>query len=423
MNLLIARIAYGLLLLLALPYALLHLLWRARKQPAYLRHWGERFGFYRIRPTQPLIWLHAVSVGETRAAVPLVKALQAQYPSHRILITHTTPTGRATSEALFGDSVLCAYLPYDYRFAVRRFVRHFNPALGLLMETEIWPNLIAACQQRGVPVLLVNARLSARSARRYRKLKALVRVSLGQLSGIAAQGDTDARRLQTLGAKGVEITGNLKFDSTPPPEQIVLGKRLRETFGADRGVFLAASTREGEEALVLEAIKEAATPDLLTVIVPRHPQRFDEVAALLEKHHVKYQRRSANLSIAPDTAVVLGDSMGELFAYYRAADVAFIGGSLLPFGGQNLIEAAAVGCPMLVGPYTWNFTDAVRQAVACGAALQVTDAPALARRLGELLYSAPRRSEMAAAALAFSRAHRGATQRIMRMIALHLPPR
>ncbi|MDP2026816.1 lipid IV(A) 3-deoxy-D-manno-octulosonic acid transferase [Sulfuriferula sp.] len=423
MNLLIARIVYGLLLLLALPYALLHLLWRARKQPAYLRHWGERFGFYRIRPTQPLIWLHAVSVGETRAAVPLVKALQAQYPSHRILITHTTPTGRATSEALFGDSVLRAYLPYDYRFAVRRFVRHFNPALGLLMETEIWPNLIAACQQRGVPVLLVNARLSVRSARRYRKLKALVRVSLGQLSGIAAQGDTDARRLQALGAKGVEITGNLKFDSTPPPEQMVLGKQLRETFGADRAVFLAASTREGEEALVLEAINEAATPDLLTVIVPRHPQRFDEVAALLEKHHVKYQRRSANQPIAPDTVVVLGDSMGELFAYYRAADVAFIGGSLLPFGGQNLIEAAAVGCPIIVGAHVWNFTDAVRQAVACGAALQVTDAPALARRLGELLYSAPLRGEMAAAALAFSRAHRGATQRIMRMIALHLPPR
>jgi 3-deoxy-D-manno-octulosonic-acid transferase len=423
MNLLIARIAYGALLVLALPYALLHLLWRARKQPAYLRHWGERFGFYRIKTTQPIIWLHAVSVGETRAAVPLVKALQAQYPRHRILLTHTTPTGRATSESLFGDSVLRAYLPYDYRFAARRFVRHFKPALGLLMETEIWPNLIGACQQRGVPVLLVNARLSARSARRYRKLKALVRVSLGQLSGIAAQGETDARRLQALGAKNVEIAGNLKFDSTPPPEQMALGKQLRETFGADRAVFLAASTREGEEALILDAISEAATPDLLTVIVPRHPQRFDEVAALLDKHHVSYQRRSRNQPIAPTTRVVLGDSMGELFAYYRAADVAFIGGSLLPFGGQNLIEAAAVGCPMIVGAHVWNFTDAVRQAVDCGAALQVTDAPALARRLGELLYSTPRRSEMAAAALAFSRAHRGATQRIMRMIAQQLPPR
>lgn len=423
MNLLIARIAYGALLVLALPYALLHLLWRARKQPAYLRHWGERFGFYRIKTTQPIIWLHAVSVGETRAAVPLVKALQAQYPRHRILLTHTTPTGRATSESLFGDSVLRAYLPYDYRFAARRFVRHFKPTLGLLMETEIWPNLIGACQQRGVPVLLVNARLSARSARRYRKLKALVRVSLGQLSGIAAQGETDARRLQALGAKNVEIVGNLKFDSTPPPEQMALGKQLRETFGADRAVFLAASTREGEEALILDAISEAATPDLLTVIVPRHPQRFDEVAALLDKHHVSYQRRSRNQPIAPTTRVVLGDSMGELFAYYRAADVAFIGGSLLPFGGQNLIEAAAVGCPMIVGAHVWNFTDAVRQAVDCGAALQVTDAPALARRLGELLYSTPRRSEMAAAALAFSRAHRGATQRIMRMIAQQLPPR
>ena len=416
MKLAFSRLAYALLLFVALPYTMLHLLWRARRQPAYLRHWGERFGFYPIRPAQPVIWLHAVSVGETRAAVPLVQALLARYPGHRILLTHATPTGRATGESLFGERVLRAYLPYDYRFAVRRFVRHYRPAIGLLMETEIWPNLIDACHARAIPLLLVNARLSARSARRYGWLAALVRVSLGKLAAVLAQTRADAQRLGQLGARQVEVAGNLKFDCDPPPAQLQAGERLRAELGSARPVFVAGSTREGEEALVLDALERVALPNLLTLIVPRHPQRFDEVVALLEQRGIAYQRRSAGQPVAAQTAVLLGDSMGELFAYYRAADVAFVGGSLLPFGGQNLIEATAVGCPVLIGPHTWNFADVARQAIACGAAQRVEDVAELAQALQDLLDAPLRRRQMSEAALAFSRAHRGAVQRLMQTI-------
>ncbi len=416
MKLFLSRFFYALLLFVAFPYALLHLLWRARRQPAYLAHWGERFGFNSACPAQPVIWLHAVSVGETRAAVPLVQALLARYPDHQVLLTHTTPTGRATSESLFGEQVIRVYLPYDYSFAVRRFVRHFKPVVGLLMETEIWPNLIRACHASGMPVLLVNARLSVRSARRYGWLDALVRSSLRELAVVVAQTRADADQLSQLGAQHVEVAGNLKFDCEPPPAQLLAGEQLRAQIDGFRSVFVAASTREGEEALVLDALEQLALPDLLTVIVPRHPQRFDEVAKLLEARGIVYQRRSAGLPVTAQTTVLLGDTMGELFAYYRAADVAFVGGSLLPFGGQNLIEAAAVGCPVLIGPHTWNFTDVVRQAIACGAAQRVEDVASLANALGDLLDGASRRRQMSAAALTFSQAHRGTVQRLMQVI-------
>ncbi|MES2364334.1 MAG: lipid IV(A) 3-deoxy-D-manno-octulosonic acid transferase [Pseudomonadota bacterium] len=416
MKLFLSRFFYALLLFVAFPYALLHLLWRARRQPAYLHHWSERFGLYSVRPTQPVIWLHAVSVGETRAAVPLVEALLARYPEHQILLTHTTPTGRATSESLFGERVVRVYLPYDYSFAARRFVRHFKPAIGLLMETEIWPNLIRACHASGTPVLLVNARLSVRSARRYGWLDALVRSSLGKLAAVVAQTPADAERLSLLGAHDIEVAGNLKFDCDPLPAQLQLGEQLRAQIGVSRPIFVAASTREGEEGLVLDALEQLASPDLLTMMVPRHPQRFDEVAALLKQRGVIYQRRSAGEPVAVQTAVLLGDTMGELFAYYRAADVAFVGGSLLPFGGQNLIEAAAVGCPVLIGPHTWNFTDVARQAIACGAAHRVEDVGDLARALKDLLDDTSRRRQMSEAAQAFSLAHRGTVQRLMQVI-------
>jgi len=416
MKLFLSRFFYALLLFVAFPYTLLHLLWRARRQPAYLQHWSERFGLYSARPTQPVIWLHAVSVGETRAAVPLVEALLVRYPGHQILLTNTTPTGRATSESLFGERVLRVYLPYDYSFAVRRFVRHFKPAIGLLMETEIWPNLIRICHASGTPVLLVNARLSVRSAQRYGWLDALVRSSLGKLAAVVAQTPADAERLSLLGAHGIEVAGNLKFDCEPLSAQLQAGVQLRAQIGASRPVFVAASTREGEEGLVLDALERLASPDLLTMMVPRHPQRFDEVAALLEQRGVIYQRRSAGEPVAVQTAVLLGDTMGELFAYYRAADIAFVGGSLLPFGGQNLIEAAAVGCPVLIGPHTWNFTDVARQAIACGAAQRVEDVAALARTLKNLLDDTSRRRLMSEAAQAFSLAHRGAVQRLMQVI-------
>lgn len=407
------RVLYNALLWIALPLLPLRLAWRARKQPEYLRHVGERFGRYPPAPERPVIWIHAVSVGETRAAAPLVAALRERHPDHAIVMTHMTPTGRAAGEQLFGDAVVRVYLPWDYPFAVARFLRHFRPRLGLLMETEVWFNLVRGCRAAGVPLYLVNARLSERSARGYRRLGGLARGAFGGLAGVLAQTAADAERLASVGARYVEVTGNLKFDVTPPPAQLDLGRRLRAAFGADRPVWLAASTREGEEERVLDAFAALGVPDALLTLVPRHPQRFDEVAELLARRGLRYQRRSANVPVPADVAVVLGDSMGELFAYYAAADVAFVGGSLLPLGGQNLIEACAVGVPVLVGPHTFNFEEATRLAIDAGAALRVADAAGLARAVGALLGDPARRARMAAAGREFAARHRGATARTL----------
>ena len=347
-----SRFGYTLLLYALLPRALAHLLWRARRQRAYLDHLAERFGRYAVATEQPLIWVHAVSVGETRTAEPLIDSLQRRYPRHRILLTHMTPTGRETGTALFKERVLRCYLPYDFPFAVERFLDHFRPACGILLETEIWPNLIHACRARSVPVYLVNARLSEKSFRKYQRFGRFAAASLNELTGIAAQSNADAGRLKALGAAVVEVTGNLKFDIMPDAVLAAQGDAWRAAWGRSRPVLLLASTREGEEALLLEALQEVAIPQLLTVIVPRHPQRFGEVAALLERNGVPFQRRSTGQAVAAQTRVVLGDTMGEMFAYYAACDVAVIGGSLLPFGAHNLIEACAVGRPVII-PLRW----------------------------------------------------------------------
>ncbi|NOT18569.1 MAG: 3-deoxy-D-manno-octulosonic acid transferase [Sulfuriferula sp.] len=410
----IARLLYNLLIWLLLPYTLMHLLWRGRKQRGYLQHIGERFGFYQQTTAHPVIWLHAVSVGETRAAKPLIEALLGAYPQHQIVLTHITPTGRDTSEQLFGNRVVRVYLPYDFPFAVRRFLRHFQPRLGLLMETEIWPNLIALCHQQHIPTLLINARLSARSARRYAKLGALIPATLAQLSHIAAQTADDAARLRQLGGQNVSIMGNLKFDSAPPAELLALGQQWREQIGA-RWVWVAASTRAGEEALIIDAWQALPNKPLLAII-PRHPQRFDEVAALLQQRGVRYQRRSTGEAIHADTQIWLGDSMGELYAYYTLADVAFIGGSLMPLGGQNLIEAASVGCPVVIGASMYNFAEVAQQAITSGAAVQVQDVTSLTQAVTELLADAPRRQQMHTAALTYSASHQGATVRLMALI-------
>ncbi|MDD5329152.1 MAG: lipid IV(A) 3-deoxy-D-manno-octulosonic acid transferase [Sulfuricella sp.] len=410
------RRLYTLLLYLLLPYIFFHLLWRSRRQPEYLRHLGERFGFYRDEPPAPLIWLHAVSVGETHAAAPLVDCLLAHHPGHKILLSHMTPTGREAGRKLFGDRVVQCYLPYDFPFAARRFLRHFKPEIGLLMETEIWFNLVQASRQAGVPLVLANARMSAKSAARYARFGALSRESLQTLAAIAAQTEADAQRLARLGAPSVHVAGNLKFDVAVPQHLIELGRSLRARFGAGRPVFLAASTREGEEALILQALSAAGMPDLLTVIVPRHPQRFEPVAQMLAQRGIRFQRRSDDQVVAPETQVLLGDSMGEMFAYYAACDIAFIGGSLLPLGGQNLIEAAALGKPVLLGPHTFNFTQAAELAIQAGAAQRVGSAEELIQTAGSLLQAPEKIRAMSAAALAFAGEHRGATERLMALI-------
>lgn len=404
------RLAYRLLLWLLLPWALAHLWWRGRFQPAYRENIGERFGWYRGRPARPVIWLHAVSVGETRAAEPLVRALAARYPTHELLLTQMTPTGRETAQQLFGSMATIVYLPYDYPGAVARFLTRFEPRLGILMETEIWFNLVAACAAQGVPLLLANARLSEKSARGYKLVAPLIRAALGSLAAVSAQTRADAERLEQLGARSVEVTGNLKFDVAVAPRLLALGGELKQRIG-QRPVLLAASTRVGEEKLVLDALARIGIEDLLLLLVPRHPQRFDEVAALLDERRLTYARRSDDRPLSPDCRVLLGDSMGEMAAYYSACDLAFIGGSLLPFGGQNLIEACAVGRPLLFGPHMYNFTEASRLAVAAGAAVEVADAIQLGERARELLGDQAALARMSQAALAFSRAHQGATAR------------
>ena len=409
------RLLYTFALFLLLPWALLHLWLRARRQPAYLEHVAERFGFCDEHAGTPLIWVHAVSVGETRAAEPLVKALRQRHPAHRILLTHTTPTGRQTGIELFGDGVSRCYLPYDFPFAVKRFLRCFRPQVGIVMETEIWPNLIEHCHRRSIPVYLVNARMSEKSARGYARFRSLAGAALRKLAGIGAQTETDAARLAELGAGAVTVTGNIKFDRTAPPEMLALGTRLRELFGS-RKVFLAASTREGEEALILDALAGLDMAELLAVIVPRHPQRFDEVGALLRQRGRAFVRRSDGQPVGADIRVVLGDSMGEMFAYYCASDVAFVGGSLLPLGGQNLLEACAVGRPVIVGPHTFNFEEATEGAIEAGAALRVADVPALAEAVASLFRDPGRREAMAEAGRSFTQTHRGATERTLEML-------
>ena len=422
----IARFLYNLALLALLPYVWLHLVLRSRKQPEYLEHLGERFGRYPSpRPSRQggerVIWLHAVSVGETRAAAPIVAALKARYPDHRILLTHMTPTGRRTSEELFGDGVERAYLPYDYPCAVRRFLRHFRPRVGVIMETELWPNLVAMCRDMGIPLLLANARLSEKSARRYTRFSNLTRGALQGFAALAAQTEADAARLRALGAPQVEVLGNVKFDLLPPPEQLAQGEALRQGLGA-RPVLLAASTREGEEALLFAALAKLPLGEALLLVVPRHPQRFGEVAALAARAGFVVQRRSENAPVAAQTQVLLGDSMGELFAYYAACDVAFVGGSLLDYGSQNLIEPCAVGRPVLIGRSTYNFTHAAEQALECGAARQIGTAEELLGTAQELLRDEAARRRMGEAGRAFAARHRGATAKTVALIERHLPP-
>jgi 3-deoxy-D-manno-octulosonic-acid transferase len=413
------RLLYSLAWWLALPLVLGRLWWRGCKEPGYRKHLAERLGIYSKHPRQPLLWVHAVSVGETRAAEPLVDALLGEYPGHAILLTHMTPTGRATGESLFrthaGRLVQC-YLPYDTGFMVGRFLRFFKPRICILMETEVWPNLIAQCVKHRVPVALVNARLSERSLAKAERLSALMTDAAKGFSCVAAQTEADAERLRRFGAPHVSVTGSVKFDVTPPEQALATGASLRALFGA-RPVLLFASTREGEEDLILDALDTTHLGNALFVIVPRHPQRFDEVAGKIVAKGLIMQRRSSLATGLPaDVRVVLGDSMGEMFAYYAACDIAFIGGSLLPLGGQNLIEACAVGKPVLIGPHTFNFSVVSEGAIVAGAALRVADAADMMRAASRLLDGDGERSRMGACALAFAQQHRGATARTMALL-------
>jgi len=394
------RLLYTIVLRLALPLIVLRLWWRGRREPGYREGIPERFGFYEGERPERVIWVHAVSVGEARAAAPLVRALGQAYPDHTILMTGTTAAGRETLKQVYGESVMAAFLPYDYPESVQSFLERFRPRLGILMETEIWPNLLAGCAADGIPVVLANARMSEKSARGYQRWRALSRPAIGSLAAVCAQSEADAARLRALGAQRVEVTGNLKFDVTLDTAQLAAGREWKAKIG--RPVLLLASTREGEEEILLRELKDEA---FLTVVVPRHPQRFDDVASISQS------RRTRARLPDPGDRIHLGDTMGEMAFYYAACDVAIIGGSFLPLGGQNLIEALAAGAPVIFGPSMFNFAEASRLALEAGAAVQVPGPAAAARSARELLADSARRAAMSEAGKKLCALHRGATQK------------
>jgi 3-deoxy-D-manno-octulosonic-acid transferase len=419
----LARGAYSSLLRLLRPAYLLRLWWRGRAEPLYWQRIGERLGAYAEPPSAAWLWLHAVSLGETRAAAALVDALRLERPALRLLLTHGTATGFEAGAALLRAGDHQTWLPFDTPASVQRFFAQFRPALGVLMETEVWPNLLLAAHAQRVPMVLANARLSAKSFRQGQRFALLLRPAVESLTLVLAQTEDDAQRIRDSGAPVVEVAGNLKFDLTPDAAQLAQGAAWREALGRD--VVLAAITREGEEAMLLAAWQRARPPGALLLIVPRHPPRFDEVAALIQAAGLTLARRSSWQDRPPPEAahadVWLGDSMREMALYYGCAQVALLGGSFAPLGGHNLIEAAACGCPLLMGPSTFNFNDAAELSLAAGASLRVADMGEGVTTAGALLRDAPRRTALSAAALRFAAQHRGAAVRMARRVASLLP--
>ncbi|HQT81843.1 MAG: hypothetical protein B7Z60_06705 [Ferrovum sp. 37-45-19] len=408
-------IRYRFIIALLLPFAFLRLLWKSRLDSRYRQHWLERLGFIPLIKQGPVIWLHAVSVGETRAAVSLIQQINILYPDHKIILTHMTPTGRSTEERVLNTLALRYYLPYDTPGAVKRFLNRLQPDLGILLETEIWPELISQCHQQSIPLLLVNARLSQRSYERYQRYQPLTKNILQQLSVIATQSAQDAERFKLLGAQEVVVVGNIKFDAARALQQNSQDN-LRRLWSQERKVWLAASTRPGEEEIIINLFQRLNIEHQLLILVPRHPQRFQEVAALLHKKNIRFIRRSQQQPIPDNVGVLLGDSMGEMGNYYQGADLAVMGGSILPFGGQNLIEATAMGCPVIVGPHTYNFQEAVHFALDAGAAVRFEKTDELLSIIPQLLNDTRKRTAMGEAGQHFTLTHQGATSTILTLI-------
>ena len=427
------RSLYSSLWWLAMPLVLARLWWRGRKEPGYRVGIAERLGFYKPQPpAMRTFMVHAVSVGETRAAEPLVEALLAAWPDSRVLLTHMTPTGRATGRALFahhGARVIQSYLPYDTGFMVRRFLRHFAPRICILMETEVWPNLLRAAHANRVPMVLANARLSEKSHAQGQRLAAVMRPAARSLALVLAQSEADALRLRDAGAPQVVVSGNLKYDLSPDVQLLERGAAWRGWL--DRPVVLAAITREGEEAILLQAWLKQQPSRLaplkrpLLLIVPRHPQRFDEVASLVRETGLTLARRSTWGEVPNQEAcaadVWLGDSMREMALYYATAQVALLGGSFAPLGGHNLIEAAACGCPLVMGPSSFNFSEAAALSLAAGASARVTDMEHGVALALDWLGDPPALARRAHDAVQFAAQHRGAARRMAQSIVGLLP--
>ena len=417
----LARDLYSDLLWLLKPVYVLRLWWRGRAEPLYRHAIGERLGNYQVVQAPGALWVHAVSLGETRAAAALIDALRSRRPQMRLLLTHSTATGREAGQALLREGDAQAWLPYDTPAVVERFFTQFKPVLGVLMETEIWPNLMHAAQAAGVPMVLANARLSAKSHRKGQRLAALMHPAVASLRLVLAQTEDDAARLRDSGAGEVLVCGNLKFDMAPDEALLARGRAWRALLA--RPVVMVAASREGEEAMLLAAWATLPVEERpLLLIVPRHPQRFDEVAGLVQSAGLSLARRSL-WGETPDAAALaaevwLGDSMGEMPLYYALAGVALLGGSYAPLGGQNLIEAAACACPVVMGPHTFNFAEAAELSLVAGASLRVADMAEGVVRAVSLLGQADEREACAHRAVAFAGQHRGAAERM----AQHLLP-
>ena len=413
------RLLYSALLYVVAPLAYMATALRGLRDPSYRDRLSERLGFTQLRFTARPIWIHAVSVGEVQAAAALVRALSSRYPQHPVLVTTATPTGGQRVRALFGDSVRHAYLPYDLPGAVRRFLDRTTPALAIIMEREIWPNLYRACFARKIPILLASARISARSGQRHLRFAGLFREALACNVTIAAQTAADAERFRALGIAptALHVTGNIKFDLEIPEDVRRAGSHIRAEF-AHRPVWIAGSTHEREEDIVLDAHERvrAARNDALLVLVPRHPNRFDAVKAWLRARNVRFVTRSAREAVAADTSVLLVDTLGELLSFYSAANVAFVGGSLVPVGGHNLLEPAALNRPIIVGPHTFNAADIAENFLASGAAVQVESATQLGDAVLDLLTNAARRDQMIARAHELLQANQGALARLLALI-------
>jgi len=422
----VLRLAYTFLLYLLAPFVLLRLVWRGLRAPAYLRRWPERFGYIEPPLGERVIWLHAVSVGEAQAAEPVIRALLERYPAYSILVTTVTPTGSAHVASMFGDDVAHVYAPYDLPGAVSRFLDRVQPQLAIVMETELWPNLFHGCQRNGIPLLLINARLSQKSERGYLRVSSLVSQTLGCVERIAAQGKQDAARFIRLGADPgrVMVSGNLKFEQRIPPSLVERAEVMRREWGVQRAVLVAASTHEGEDELLLDAFGDVRreVDNCLLVLVPRHPERFESVADLCRSRGLNTVLRSQRVPCAAETDVFVGDSMGELLLFYAAADVAFVGGSLVRHGGHNLLEPAAVGIPVVTGPHVFNFTDICNLLVTEGACEQVDSPAELVRSVTHLLQDANLRHDIGERGRRVVERNRGALETVMGLIEQNLPP-
>ena len=420
------RILYSLVLYLLAPLVLLRLAWRGLRAPDYLRRWPERFGIVRPASGKRVVWIHAVSVGEVRMATPLVRALLERYPEYSILITTVTPTGSAQVTASFAHEVAQLYAPYDLPGAVARFLNRVQPALAIVLETELWPNLFHACHRRGIPLLLVNARLAEHSLAGYRRFPVLTAGMLAAITEIVARGTVDAECFRSLGVPAGKITvaGNLKFALQLPPGLPARAAALRHAWGAGRPVWVAGSTHAGEDEQLLEAFRQVRgiVKDCLLVLVPRHPERFAEVAGLCRARGYRTVLRSEKLPCSAGTAVFIGDSMGELLLFYAAADVAFVGGSLVPVGGHNLLEPAALGIPVVTGPHVFKAAELCESLVRAGACRKVGDPAELATVVSHWLQDAAARRAAGARGREVIEQNRGALDTLLAIVGKYLQP-